>query len=152
MMRPFLLSYLICITLACGSDEEAILPNVDQGQYIKTGVSCGLCAGICMDTLIVTPTRLFYKGIRYGESTSTFLRNADYSPAEWESLVSLLEPDSLNGIVRESCARCVDGCDLWYDIEAGGVSNHLSVMWNDTLPGNLAFQQALDSLRAQFRD
>lgn len=145
-----LLSWLV----SCGSDDEfSSSPNF-FGPHIRTGVSCGLCAGVCQDTLIITPELLFYKGTEYttdGEKTT--IQNAEFSQAEWDDLFSTVDIEVYNALdLPESCNRCSDGCDRYYDIKTNDAFNAIVVGWNDTIPSLGDFQSKVEELRLSFQN
>ena len=132
-------------------DEEALLPQLTaEAQYIKSGIACGLCAGTCMDTLLVTPDKLYYKKIIWGtgEPKSEIMEQS-FTRKGWENLIGLINLQEFENLELESCSRCADGCDHWLEVNSAGVHNSISFPWN-AFPAEVdSLTKALNSIRAQ---
>lgn len=138
---------------SCGSEDEfSSTPNF-YGPYIKAGIACGLCVGICQDTLIITPELLFYKGTEYtSDGQKTMIQNEPFSQAQWDDLLSSINIEAYNALdLPESCQRCSDGCDRYYDLKTDGAFNTVSVGWNDTIPSLGDFQAKVEEIRLSFQ-
>lgn len=143
---------LVSWLVSCGNDAGDALPNF-AGPYIKAGIACGLCAGICQDTLVITPDHLFYKAVIYGDGDpQTTIQNSSFSQEEWDDLLSTVDATAFNDLDIETCSRCSDGCDRHYEIRAGGISNRVAVFYNDTLPSLGDFQSKVEAIRLSFQD
>lgn len=152
LLKLAALLVLLAWLMSCGNDEDALLASFD-GPYIKTGVACGLCAGICQDTLVITPERLFYKAVNYGEGANlTTIQNRSFTQAAWDDLLSTVDAEAFNALDIESCSRCSDGCDRHYEIRAGNISNSISVHYNDSLPSLGGFQAKVEALRLSLQN
>ncbi len=144
-----LMSWLV----SCGSEDDfSATPNF-QGPYIRAGIACGLCAGICQDTLIITPELLFYKGTEYTSGgQKTTIQNGAFTQAQWDDLLSSIDVGAYNALdLPESCNRCSDGCDRFYDIKTNEAYNFISVGWNDTIPSLGDFQAKVEEIRLSFQ-
>ena len=140
--------------MSCGSEDEFSNAPTFFGPHIRTGVTCGLCAGICRDTLIITPELLFYKGTAYtSDGENTIIRNAAFSQTQWDNLIATIDVDAYNALAPEaSCERCADGCDRFYDIKTETAFNAITIGWNDTVPSLGHFQAKVEELRLSFRN
>ena len=145
---------LISWLVSCGSEEELNSAPTFFGPHIRTGITCGLCTGICRDTLIITPELLFYKGTAYtSDGENTIIKNAAFSQAEWDDLIGTIDVQSFNVIDREaSCFRCADGCDVFYDIKTENAFNSIVVGWRDTIPALGDFQSKVEEIRLSFQN
>ena len=152
LLKLAALVVLLTWLMSCGKEEDALFASFD-GPFIKTGVACGLCAGYCNDTLLITPDRLFYKSVTYGESADlTTIQNRSFTQAEWDDLLSSVDAEAFNALDIESCGRCVDLCDRHYEIRAGNISNQISVLFNDTISALGSFQGKVEALRLSFQN
>lgn len=146
---------LVVVLFSCGKDVDDLLSEKlsAEEEYIKTGISCGFCAGVCMDTLVVTPNKLLYKKVIWGEGDpkSELIEQA-FTQKGWENLLGLVSLSEFEKLDMESCARCYDGCDYWLDIKAGGVENDISFAWN-SFPAEVdSLTKALNSIKEQFNN
>jgi hypothetical protein len=155
-MRAIVLFAVMVLVLgACGSQDEELLSAKleSESEYIKTGITCGLCAGVCIDSLAVTPNKLLYKRTKTGEGEpKTEILEQAFTRQGWENLIGLVSLQDFSELDMESCARCYDGCDYWLDINSGGVDNAISFAWN-TVPNEVdSLMSVLNSLKDQFNN
>ena len=132
-------------------DEEALLPQLTaEAQYIKSGIACGLCAGTCMDTLLITPDKLYYKKIIWGEEEpKSEIIEQSFTRKGWENLLGLIDLQEFESLDLESCSRCLDGCDNWLEVNSAGIHNSISFPWN-AYPAEVdSLTKALNSIREQ---
>lgn len=143
-----------CILLAaCGKQEsDDLLRLSPQTDYIKTGTTCGFCAGVCMDTLVITPDKLYYKTVSYEteDPKSEFVEQS-FSRQGWENLLGLVDLHEFQGLEYESCARCFDGCDLWLEISTADARNTISFPRNEHPVEVDSLISALNTIREQLR-
>ncbi|MEQ8687729.1 MAG: hypothetical protein RIE86_20660 [Imperialibacter sp.] len=155
-MRTILLFVTTAIILgACGSEDEELLSVKlkSESEYIKTGISCGLCAGVCLDSLAVTPNKLIYKRTTWGAGDpKTEIIEQAFTQKGWENLIGLVPLQEFGELELESCARCYDGCDYWLDIKSGGIENSISFPWNEFPQQVDSLTKALNSIKEQFND
>lgn len=149
-----LLAFIVITACGQGEDELSLLSRIgSEEEYIKTGVACGLCGGVCMDTLVVTPDKLYYKKTIWGEGKDkTEIIEQAFTQQGWNNLVSLVDLEEFNGLDMESCARCFDGCDYWLGIRSAGTDNMISFAWNDFPAEADTLTKALNAIKESLNE
>lgn len=141
----------LLVTGCAREDDAALLPKFSAGtEFIKSGIACGHCSGICTDTLLITPDKLFYKRVIWGEGEpKSEIIEQSFSQQGWQNLLGLVELSAFSELNLESCARCADGCDHWVEIKTGGVDNLVSFPWNNFPAEVDSLTKALNSIKEQ---
>lgn len=150
MRNSLLLPFLAIAFFSCGNEAEDLLSEKlgSESEYIKTGISCGLCVGICQDTLVVTPNRLLYKRTTWGEGEpKTELLEQAFTQKGWENLIGLVDLQAFASLDQESCSRCSDGCDYWLDIRSNGVEDAISFPFHEFPAQVDSLTKALNSIK-----
>jgi len=106
-----------------------------------------------MDTLVVTPDKLYYKKTIWGDQKpKTEILEQAFTRQGWENLISLVDLNEFNGLEMESCARCSDGCDYWLGIKSAGVDNAISFPWHDFPVEADTLTKALNDIKESLND
>lgn len=152
--RQLLLSLsLITLLFSCG-DETDFVPSWDNfgENYIKTGAYCGKCIGVCIDTLVITPSKIFYKPTTFGNGDpQSALLEKPYTEAEFRNLLQTVDPKAFNALNENSCDRCFDGCDTWYDLKAGEFDNSVVLSASTTNTVLSQFEKDVIEIKASFQ-
>ncbi len=156
-MRALLL-IVVCFSIlfgGCGNKDEELLSVKlkSEPEYIKAGISCGLCAGVCNDSLAVTPNKLIYKRVTWGKGDpKTEIIEQAFTTQGWNNLIGLVDLSEFSELDLQSCARCYDGCDYWLGIKSAGIENDISFASNEYPEQVDSLAKALNSIKNQFNE
>jgi hypothetical protein len=148
------LSFIIVLLLASCGDEVTTEPSWDNfgKNYLKTGIYCGKCIGVCIDTIAITPTKIFYKPTTFGNGNpQSELLVKPFSEAEFNSLIATIDVKAFNALNEKSCDRCFDGCDVWYDLRTGDLNNSITLSSSSSNEVISKFAEKINVIRASFK-
>jgi hypothetical protein len=74
-----------------------------------------------------------------------------FSQAEFNILLALVDSKSFNALDENSCDRCFDGCDIWYDLNSGDFKN--SIVLSASTPNSVVSKltEKINQLKASFK-
>ena len=134
------LLFISLFTMACQDhqDENIVL----KGLIIKTGQTCGWCAG--SDSLTLTETKEYYEFIAAcGGQNKSLQENTDLE--KWNDLLQDFDLETFTNVNVNTCNICVDGCDTWISVQKDDMIHE--IRFGDNSPEIEPIRAFVDKLR-----
>lgn len=142
-MKKLCMSLLLFSALTSCSYHDTNERLQFNGLIIRTGTMCGWCAG--MDSLTISADHTAYvSNMPCDQPTRT--KQLDTQPEKWNELIRSLDWDKFNEVHVNTCAICVDGCDVWITVENDDIYHR--IRFTESSPEIAPIKDFIDKVNA----
>jgi len=114
----FISAALILLSLSFSSCRKGNFKNVNSISY---GTSFGMCAGYCVQNLLISDLKLTFSKSKNGQIPDTRTCTKSISQEEVDAIKDLLNANKVSALPEViGCPDCADGGAEWVSVKANG--------------------------------